>query len=459
MRGPMTVEAIILAGGVGKRMGLPMPKPLLDLCGKPLVQHVLEAAAEVADAVRIVHGPGTEADFAFLKDAVGISCSFHLQAEPNGTADALGCALPHIADETIVLALCADAPLLEPDTLRQLLAAHAGEGLALLTTRAPGSRLGRILRDADGQVAAIREYADGSEAERQLEECNTGVMAAAAADFRTWCGRLDAGNAQQELYLTDCVAEAVRDGVPVRTQECAPAEGLGVNTPQEYADVAQHWQRRACARLLEQGVWIEAPETVRLSVGLEAEADAGVRIGSHVVLEGTVRLGAGAQVRSHAVLRDCEIGAGTCIESFTVIERARIGERCRIGPFARIRPETELAAEAQVGNFVEVKKSAVGEGTKINHLSYIGDSRIGRNVNIGAGTITCNYDGAHKHPTVIGDDVFVGSGTQLVAPVTIGSGATIGAGSTITKDAPAGELSLSRKKQKTRKGWRRPRKD
>ncbi len=454
----MIVEAVILAGGVGKRMGLPAPKPLLDLCGKPLVQHVMEAAAEVADAVRIVHGSGTEADFAFLKDAISIPCTFHIQAEPKGTADALGCALPQIDNEATVLALCADVPLLEPETLRLLLAARAGEGLVLLTTRTPGSQLGRILRNADGQVAAIREYADGSEEERRLEECNTGVMAASAADFRAWCGRLDADNAQQELYLTDCVAEAVRDGVPVRTQECAAGEGLGVNTPKEYAEVAQRWQRRACERLLAQGIWIEAPETVWLSAGLAAEEGAGVRIGSHVVMEGTVRLGAGTQVRSHAVLRNCEIGAGTRIESFSVVEEARIGERCRIGPFARIRPETELADEAQIGNFVEVKKSSVGEGTKINHLSYIGDSRVGRNANIGAGTITCNYDGARKHPTVIGDDVFVGSGTQLVAPVTIGDGATIGAGSTITKDAPAGELSLSRKKQKTRKGWRRPQK-
>lgn len=455
----MGTEAVILAGGVGKRLAQAVPKPLLDLCGKPLLGHVMETAAAVADKIHVVYGPPLAEPLAGLEEASSIPFASHLQPEPRGTADALGCALPAIEDSATVIVLCADVPLLQPDTLAQLLSARPGSGLALLTLRQSDNQLGRIVRGNDGQVLAIREHADATEEERRIDECNTGVMAANAGQFREWCARTTDRNAQGEFYLTDCIAEAVQDGIPIETRECNPVEGLGVNTMQEFAVVAAHWQQQARERLMAQGALMEAPDTVWLSAGVTLEEGAVVRIGPHVVFRESVRLADGADIGPYTLLRSCAIGADTKIEPFTVIEAAQVGARCRIGPYARIRPETELAEGVQIGNFVEVKKSQIGEGTKVNHLSYVGDSEVGRSVNLGAGTITCNYDGAHKHTTVIGDDVFVGSGTQLIAPVSIGAGATIGAGSTITRDTPPGELTLSRSEQKTHQGWKRPRKD
>lgn len=454
----MGTEAVILAGGIGKRLAQATPKPLLDLCGKPLLGHVMETAAAVADKVHVVHGPPLGEPLAELEKVSKVPFTSHLQPEPRGTADALGCALPSIEDAATVVVLCADAPLLQPDTLMRLLSARSEAGLALLTMRQSGNQLGRVVRDEHGQVVAIREHADATEEERRIDECNTGVIAASAGQFREWCARITDSNAQGEFYLTDCIAEAVRDGTAIETQECNPSEGLGINTMQEFAVVAEHWQRQARERLMARGAMMEAPDTVWLSAGIELEEGATVRIGPHVVFQGSVKLAIDVEIGPYALLRDCEIGANTAIEPFTVVEAARIGARCRIGPYARIRPETELAEGVQIGNFVEVKKSRIGERTKVNHLSYVGDSEVGRSVNLGAGTITCNYDGAQKHATVIGDDVFVGSGTQLIAPVTIGAGATIGAGSTITRDTPPGELTLSRSEQKTLQGWKRPRK-
>lgn len=455
----MGTEAVILAGGIGKRLAQATPKPLLDLCGKPLLGHVMDTAAAVADKIHVVHGPPLGEPLSELEKVSGIPFALHLQPDPRGTADALGCALPSIQDDATVLVLCADTPLLRPDTLAGLLSARPEDGLALLTMRQGDGQLGRILRDERGQVTAIREHADATEEERRIDECNTGVLAARAGQFREWCARITDANAQGEFYLTDCIVEAVRDGIAIETRECNPIEGLGVNTIQEFVGVAKHWQRQARERLMAQGALMEAPDTVWLSTGVRLAEGATVRIGPHVVFQGSVQLADGVGIAPYALLRNCEIGPGTEIEPFTVVEAARIGARCRIGPYARIRPETELAEGVQIGNFVEVKKSRIGEHTKVNHLSYVGDSEVGRNVNLGAGTITCNYDGAQKHATVIEDDVFVGSGTQLIAPVTIGAGATIGAGSTITRDTPSGELTLSRSDQKTLQGWKRPRKD
>ena len=455
----MGTEAVILAGGIGKRLAQAVPKPLLDLCGKPLLGHVMETAAAVTDKIHVVYGPQLAESLVGLEETSSIPFASHLQPEPRGTADALGCALPAIEDSATVIVLCADVPLLRPDTLAQLLSARPETGLALLTMRQSDSQLGRIVRGNDGQVLAIREHADATEEERRIDECNTGVMAASAGQFREWCARTTDRNAQGEFYLIDCIAEAVQDGIPIETWECNPIEGLGVNTMQEFAAVAEHWQQQARERLMAQGVLMEAPDTVWLSAGMALEEGAAVRIGPHVVFRESVQLADGADIGPYTLLRNCKIGAGTKIEPFTVIEAAQVGARCRIGPYARIRPETELAEGVQIGNFVEVKKSRIGEGTKVNHLSYVGDSEVGRSVNLGAGTITCNYDGAHKHTTVIGDDVFVGSGTQLIAPVSIGAGATIGAGSTITRDTPPGELTLSRSQQKTHQGWKRPQKD
>lgn len=454
----MKRQAVILAGGIGKRLVQATPKPLLNLCGKPLLGHIMETAAAVVDKIHVVYGPPLEELLAELEEKFAIPFASHLQPEPRGTADALNCALPAIEDSATVIVLCADVPLLQPDTLTQLLSARPETGLAILTMRQSDSQLGRIVRGNDGQVLAIREYADATEEERCIDECNTGVMAARAGQFREWCARTTDSNAQGEFYLTDCIAEAVHDGIPIETRECDPIEGLGVNTIQEFAVVAEHWQRQARERLMAQGALMEAPDTVWLSAEITLEEGAAVRIGPHVVLQESIQLADGADIGPYTLLKNCKIGAGTKIEPFTIIEAAQVGARCRIGPYARIRPETELAEDVQIGNFVEVKKSRIGERTKVNHLSYVGDSEVGRNVNLGAGTITCNYDGAQKHTTVIGDDVFVGSGTQLIAPVNIGAGATIGAGSTITRDTPPGELTLSRSKQKTRQGWKRPRK-
>ena len=454
----MRTEAVILAGGIGTRMAQAMPKPLIELGGRPLLQHVMQTADAVADTVHVVHGPDLAQDAAALAERIGIPAALHLQPEPRGTADALEHALGDMADDTIVLTLCADVPLLLPETLRHLLDSR-GEGMALLTIRQHSAPLGRILRDGQGRITAIREHADASEEERQISECNSGVMAAPAGLLREWCARIGNDNAQGERYLTDCIAEAVRDGIAIATQECSGLEAAGVNTPQEYAAVAEHWQGCTRARLMAAGALMEMPQTVLLSAGTALEDGASVQIAPFVVMRGEVRLADGVRIGAHTLLQDCQIGPGTRIEPFTVVEAARIGARCRVGPYARIRPETELAEDVRIGNFVEVKKSRIAAETKINHLSYVGDSEVGARANLGAGTITCNYDGAQKHTTVIEDDVFVGSGTQLIAPVRIGAGATIGAGSTITRDAPPGALTLSRKKQKTRTGWKRPRKN
>ena len=451
-------EAVILAGGVGRRMGGGAPKPLLELAGRPLALHVAAAAAAAADRVHLVHGPELAAPMARLAAAGGPVHELHLQPAPRGTADALARALPAIEDGAAVLALCADTPLLTAETLRELLAARAAGGLALLTVSAPGSRLGRVLRGADGRVAAIREYADASEAEREAEECNSGVMAAAAADFRGWLAGLDDDNAQGELYLSDCAAAAVAAGAPVAARMCEPAEGLGVNTPEEYAAASAAWQARARARLMARGALLEAPDTVWLSADTEVAAGGGARLGPGVVCRGRVRLARGVEVAAHALLEDCELGEDTRVEPFSVLQGAAVGARCRIGPFARIRPETELADGARIGNFVEVKNSAIGAGSRAGHLAYVGDSRVGAGVNIGAGAVTCNYDGARKHATVIGDDAFIGSGVQLIAPVEVGAGATVGAGTTLTRDAPAGALTVGRARAATRPGWRRPEK-
>ena len=455
----MTVEAVILAGGLGQRLGLPTPKPLLDLCGKPLLRHVTDAAEKVADRLHIVHSPEITDALQGFETSGKTPVQLHLQKNPRGTADALKCALPEIRDDSVVLVLCADTPLLQTQTLEQLLQERHPQGLALMTLHSPESTLGRIIRDKDQAVVAIREHADANEAERALEECNAGVLAASARDFRTWLSQIDTQNAQNEFYLTDCIALAIAAGTQVATCECDPTEGLGINTLEEYLDAGHLWQQRARMALMTAGVVLEAPDTLWLSANLNLDAAGGARIGPHVVLEGTVRLEAGVHLLASCVVRNCTIGTDTRVESFSVLEDACIGARCRVGPFARIRPQTDLADEVQIGNFVEIKKSHVGAQSKINHLSYVGDSEIGQRVNLGAGTITCNYDGAHKHQTVIGDDVFIGSGSQLIAPVTIGKGATIGAGSTITKDAPVGELTLERGQQTTHPGWRRPIKD
>jgi bifunctional UDP-N-acetylglucosamine pyrophosphorylase/glucosamine-1-phosphate N-acetyltransferase len=328
--------------------------------------------------------------------------------------------------------------------------------LGLLTARLNDpTGYGRIVRDAHGAVAAIVEHKDASPAQREINEVNTGVLAAQAGQLRKWVMALGNSNAQGEFYLTDVIAMAVKDRVPVKTVSPGEvAEILGVNTKAQLAELERLYQRRHAERLMEQGVTLIDPARFDLRGELSAGRD--VTIDVNVVCAGRVKLGDEVSVGANCYLRDVIVGDGAVILPNSVVEEAEVGAGCRIGPFARIRPGTRLAAEAHVGNFVEIKNAIVGEGSKINHLSYVGDAAVGAKVNVGAGTITCNYDGANKHRTVIEDGAFIGSDTQLVAPVTVGAGATIGAGSTITKDAPPGELTLSRAPQQTRRGWKRP---
>ncbi len=447
------LEIVILAAGQGKRMYSDLPKVLHTVAGKPLLGYVLATARALKPvAIHVVYGHGGEQVRAAFPDG---AIKWAHQAEQKGTGHALAQAMPKVANQAIVLVLYGDVPLIRPQTLQELLSA-AGNGLALLTAElADPTGYGRILRDPSGKVTRIVESKDATPEEAAVREVNTGFLAAPAAKLKKWLAGLCNHNAQGEYYLTDIIAMAVLEGVPMATR--APqdiSEILGVNSKPELAQVERMHQKQQAEKLMQQGVTLRDP--ARLDVRGELACGRDVVIDVNVIFEGKVTLGDRVQVGPNNVIRDSRIGSGTVIHPNCVIEQADVGVDCRIGPFARLRPETKLAAHVHVGNFVEVKKSDIGEGSKMNHLSYIGDTSVGRDVNIGAGTITCNYDGANKHRTVIGDNVFVGSNTALVAPVTVGANATIGAGSVITKEAPAGELTLTRIPQLTKPGWKRP---
>ena len=448
------LEIIILAAGQGKRMYSDTPKVLHRLAGRPLLAHVLASARALNPAsVHVVYGHGGDR----VRDAFAqTGVQWARQEEQKGTGHAVAQAMPTVADQAVVLVLYGDVPLIRPETLQDLLLAAGSDRLALLTAELDSpAGYGRIIRDPDGQVSRIVESKDASPAEAAVREVNTGFLAAPAARLKKWLAGLRNHNAQGEYYLTDIIAMAVAEGVNITTRVPRDvSEILGVNSKQELADVERIYQKQLAEKLMQQGVTLRDP--ARLDVRGELSCGRDVVIDVNVVFEGKVALGDRVQIGPNNVIRDCTIGPDTVVHPNCVMEQAVVGEGCRIGPFARLRPETKLAAHVHVGNFVEVKKSEVGEGSKMNHLSYIGDTSVGRDVNIGAGTITCNYDGANKHRTVIGDGVFVGSNTALVAPVTVGPGATIGAGSVITKEAPAGELTLTRVAQVTRRGWKRP---
>ncbi|MDH3309340.1 MAG: bifunctional UDP-N-acetylglucosamine diphosphorylase/glucosamine-1-phosphate N-acetyltransferase GlmU [Gammaproteobacteria bacterium] len=447
------LEIVILAAGQGKRMYSDRPKVLHELAGRPLLAHVLATARALKPAaIHVVYGHGGEAVRA-ANPELGITWVH--QAEQQGTGHAVAQAMPGVANESTVLVLYGDVPLIRPQTLKKLLSA-AGTGLALLTTELPHpGPYGRILRNAAGQVTRIVESKDATPDEAKVREVNTGFLAVPAGKLKKWLSRLKNHNAQGEYYLTDIISIAVAEKVTIITRLPGDiAEILGVNSKAELAQVERMYQKQQTEKLMQQGVTLRDP--ARLDVRGELTCGRDVVIDVNVIFEGKVRLGDRVQVGPNNVIRDSTVGSGTVILPNCVIEETDIGADCRIGPFARLRPETHLAAHVHVGNFVEVKKSDVAEGSKMNHLSYIGDTSIGRNVNIGAGTITCNYDGANKHRTIIGDNVFVGSNTALVAPVTVGEDATIGAGSVISKDAPAGELTLTRAPQTTKPGWKRP---
>jgi bifunctional UDP-N-acetylglucosamine pyrophosphorylase / glucosamine-1-phosphate N-acetyltransferase len=453
-RAPLTV--VILAAGEGKRMKSDLPKVLQPLAGRPLLRHVIDTARSLAPAaLHIVYGHGGERVRAALADE---DLTWTLQAERLGTGHAVAQAMQHIPDGHVVLVLYGDVPLIGRTTLAELLAAAGPRRLALLTVRLEDPQgYGRIVRGGGGLVQKIVEQKDATRRELAIRECNTGVLACPARLLKGWLARLRADNSQGEYYLTDVIAMAVREKVavsPLIARE--PGEVLGVNDKAQLAELEAVCRARGARTLLAAGVTLADPARVDVRGTLLTGRD--VFIDVNVVFEGRVALGDGVRVGAGCVIRDSEIGAGTEVFPHCVIDSAVIGTDCNIGPFARFRPVSTLAAGVHIGNFVEVKNSQLGAGSKANHLAYVGDAEIGRSVNIGAGTIVANYDGARKHRTVVGDDVHTGSNSVLVAPITVGAGATIAAGSTVTHAVPAGKLTVARARQATIEGWQRPHK-
>lgn len=449
----MAVNVVILAAGQGKRMQSALPKVLHPLAGTPLLTHVIAAARELKPArICIVYGHGGEQ----VPQAMETAGLIFVKQQPQlGTGHALKQALPHLDARKDTLVLYGDVPLVGAATLKGLCAGN-GERLRILTAEIEDPRgYGRIVRNAKRAITAIVEEKDASEKQRGIREINTGIMLLPGKRLAGWLGKLSNRNAQREYYLTDVVALALKDRVKIESS--APRDNweiLGVNSMQQLAQVERIHQAQTAARLLEAGVTLTDPMRIDVRGSLICGRD--VRIDVNSVFEGAVEIGDNAVIGANCVIRNAKIGAATRIEPFSMIDDAEIGKNCRVGPYARIRPGTRLAADVHIGNFVEVKASSVGAGSKANHLAYVGDTSIGRNVNVGAGTITCNYDGVNKHRTVIEDDVLIGSDVQLVAPVTVHAGATIGAGATITKDVPAGELTYTEKKQVVKRGWKRP---
>ena len=452
----MNLGIVILAAGQGTRMKSSLPKVLHPLGGKPLLRHVIDTALALdAGEVVTVYGHGGEAVVEAIAEP---RMRWALQDEQLGTGHAVMQAMPGLDGADRVLVLYGDVPLIRPATLRRLLDAAQPGTLGLLTAEAEDpTGYGRVVRDAEEQVQAIVEHKDATSDELRICEINTGILVVERPLLADALARLSNDNAQGEYYLTDLIAMAVEVGVPVVTvHPDAFTEVEGVNDRVQLARLERVFQHRKAEELMRNGVTLADPDRFDLRGRLSAGTD--VTIDVNVLIEGDVRIGEGARIGANTVLRDCSIEPGAVILENCVIEKAVIGHGARVGPFSRIRPGTELADHTHVGNFVELKNARVSPGAKINHLSYVGDASIGERVNIGAGTITCNYDGANKHRTTIGDDAFIGSNTALVAPVEVGAGATIGAGSTISRDAPAGELSLTRPRQVTVPGWKRPKK-
>lgn len=449
------LNIIILAAGLGKRMNSSLPKVLHSLAGKSLLSHVLDTAnALLPHRVCVVYGHGNDA----VRDAIDNNELIWVKQEQQlGTGHALMQALPHLDKKGLTLVLYGDVPLISFGTLQKLISASLKENLALLTVRLDEpAGYGRIVRDTEtNNIIAIVEDKDANIDQQKIKEINTGIMVIPNTNLHEWLPKLENKNSQKEYYLTDIVAIAAKAGEKIEAAHPSNNwEVLGVNSKIQLAALERTYQRNYAEKLLEQGVTLTDPSRIdirgELNCGKEVEVDI------NCIFEGEVILADGVKIGAHCILKNVKIGAGTTILPFSLIEDADIGKNCRVGPFSRIRPGTNLADEIRIGNFVEIKNSSINSGSKINHLSYIGDATVGKKVNVGAGTITCNYDGINKFQTVIEDDVFIGSDTQLIAPVKITSGSTIGAGSTITMDTLPEKLTLSRSKQRSITGWKRP---
>lgn len=447
------MNVVILAAGMGKRMQSDLPKVLHPLAGKPLLSHVIDTARTLNPSrVCVVYGHGGDMVPSRL---AADDLRFVLQAPQLGTGHAVMQAADALDDAAPTLVLYGDVPLTTAQTLQTLVDTAGNEKLAVLTVDLEDpTGYGRIVR-ADKRIIRIVEQKDASEDERGIREVNTGILVAPTRALKSWLGKLSNNNAQQEYYLTDVIAMAVQDSIPVESAQPAQVwETLGVNSKVQLAELERIYQRNIANTLLDQGVTLADPNRIDVRGALRCGRDVSIDVGC--VFEGEVALGDGVSIGANCVIRDATIDRGVTIKAFSHIDGATIGTNAQIGPYARLRPGTELGADVHVGNFVEIKNSQFDRHSKANHLAYVGDATVGARVNIGAGTITCNYDGANKHRTIIEDDAFIGSDTQLVAPVTVGKGATLGAGTTLTKDAPADSLTVSRAKQISITGWQRP---
>ena len=464
------MNIVILAAGQGKRMKSALPKVLQTLAGKPLLHHVLDTAlalqgksSKTGPVVVVGHGATDVKEFlsnAAQEDARFIKVSTALQAQQKGTGHALLQALPKLDAQEPTLVLYGDVPLTSQKTLSKL--AKLADGvrgkdcaLALLTQDlSDPTGYGRIVRDTDGSVKEIVEEKDASTAQKAIKEINTGIMVLPTNSLKKWLKALRASNAQGEYYLTDVIAMAVKDGVPIRTAQADNEyETIGVNSREQLASLERLHQLNIANQLMDAGVSLADPKRIDIRGTLECGPDVFIDVGC--VFEGCVTLASGSKIGPYCIIRNSTIGKDVTVHAFSHIDGARVGNQSLIGPYARLRPGAELSNDVHIGNFVEVKNSKIAANSKANHLAYVGDSIVGTRVNIGAGTITCNYDGVNKHQTIIEDDVFIGSDTQLVAPVRVGRGATLGAGTTLTKDAPANQLTVSRAKQISLQ-WQRP---
>lgn len=448
-------SVVILAAGKGTRMYSDLPKVLHQVAGKPMVKHVIDTAQQLgAENIHLIYGHGAE----LIQQRLGNeNLNWVLQAEQLGTGHAMQQAAPYFQDNENILMLYGDAPLISVETLQRLLTAKPQNGVALLTVELDDpTGYGRILRSADN-IIGIVEQKDASPEQLKIREVNTGVMVASGADFKRWLARLENNNAQKEYYITDIIGFASQDGCQVVSVKAADLfEVEGANNRLQLARLERYYQQKQAEKLLLAGVMLADPQRFDLRGELEHGKD--VEIDLNVVIEGKVRLGNRVKIGVGCVLKNVEIGDDVEIKPYSVLEDTTVGQFAQIGPFARLRPGAVLADETHIGNFVEIKNAVVGKGSKINHLTYVGDAEIGEKCNLGAGVITCNYDGANKSKTLIGDNVFVGSDVQLIAPVKVDNGATIGAGSTVTRNVGENELVISRVPQRHIKNWQRPQK-